>query len=62
MREFRLPSKAARMDMSVEDLKRCLDLYTNWYFSEEEGMTFIEADKYWARREELEHYIKIREA
>ena len=61
MREFRLPTKADRKNISVEDLKRCLDLYENWYFREEEGMTFSQADRYWAKRDELAEYIKRRE-
>lgn len=60
MSRFRLPLKEYRDQMSIEDLERTYDLYTDWYFAEEENMTERQADNAWAKAEELKRYIQQR--
>ena len=45
MREFRLPTKDVRESLTFgEKLKKILKSYSDWYFQNEESMTFSEAD------------------
>ena len=61
MRQYRLPTGTALKNMSVEELKSCLEGFEDWYFMHEEEMTFDFADRQLARIKSLEEYIKERE-
>lgn len=60
MRKFRLPTKAARETMTIEELEQTSKAYEQWYFMNEEGMTFDEADRAWDKKTALDEYIERR--
>lgn len=60
MSRFRLPQKEYRGQLSIKELEKISAYYTDWYFEEEEYMTERQANKAWAKKEELDAYIASR--
>ena len=60
IREFRLPNKERRKQMTVQELIQTRDCFFTWISMHEESMTFADYDKQMDRMRDLEDYIETR--